>query len=247
MRFNYVLVPLFFFCFFGFSQTIHYQELGEIKNLKIKATSYIASTNDTFTVGEKIYFDNYEHTSAKTSFLRENIGKSPVKYFRLRDLELKIYKVKLFEADSVNKVQLIVYDEETMLKYRLDVEEALSLSQLFLLQDKNKPKSTISLVALKESEVTSEADIAKEMLLMSAVELKKFNRGYNTSLILMTTGSFISLASPLIDDNYNQSIIRVTGGILFLAGAIKGVAARQHIGKSGAYLEAYANGVRIRF
>jgi flagellar assembly factor FliW len=65
------------------------------------------------------------------SFLKDNVGKGLVSYAEIKEFDLKIHKVKLIELKDEKRVQLIVVDQKTMFKYKLDVEVALDSNQLF--------------------------------------------------------------------------------------------------------------------
>jgi hypothetical protein len=263
-----LLSTVFFSITTLFGQIIKHEDLSALAGSKVKAQTYVASTGVRFSLGDNLYFTNYEQSAGRAPFLLENLGNKPVLYSKLDAFDLKIYKIKLKETNEGNAVSLIVFDENTMLKFKLDVESALEVEQIKLgkieSEGISQSNATRRLVALQgkdsvfqevipSSSVVStqkqddKEAISKEMLLQSALEMKKFTRGYNTSLVLMTSGVIVSEVIAPNSSSSDANIIRILGGVLFLGGTIQGISARQHIGKSGAYLEAYANGVRIRF
>lgn len=249
-----------FFSITSFSQSIKFQDLDNYESTRVKANSYVGSNDEVFLVGDEVYFDNLEESRQGVSFLKDNVGNGSVSYEEIKDFDLRIHKVKLIELRDKKLVQFIVVDQKTMFKYKLDVEVALDSNQLFLVKKKVIPrysdvssngnpigKNRIDSSAVLNYQLLSEAADAKEMLHMSALEMKKFTKGYNRSLLLMSSGVVLTtFVIPRSNASF-QSSISVVGGLLFIGGAIQGISARQHIGRSGAYLEAYANGVRIRF
>lgn len=248
-----------FFSITSFSQVVIFQDLDSYEGTRVKANSYVASNGDVYSVGGEVYFDNLEERRLEVSFLKDNYGKGSVSYAEIKEFDLRIHKVKLIELQDEKRAQLIVVDQKTMFKYKLDVEVALDSNQLFLVKKTIPRYSDLlsngnpigenridSSVVLKH-QFSLEASDAREMLHMSALEMKKFTRGYNRSLLLMTGGTVLTtIVIPRVSSSYQSSIF-IVGGLLFIGGAVQGISARQHIGRSGAYLEAYANGVRIRF
>jgi|GEM_PF-2035031 len=249
-----------FFSITSFSQVIMFQDLDSYESTRVKANSYVGSNGDVYSVGGEVYFDNFEERRLEVSFLKDNVGKGSVSYAEIKEFDLKIHKVKLIELQDEKRAQLIVVDQNTMFKYKLDVELALDSNQLFLVKKKTIPRysdvlsngnpigeNRIDSSVVLKHQFSLEAADAKEMLHMSALEMKKFTRGYNRSLLLMTGGTVLTtIVIPRVNSSYQSSIF-IVGGLLFIGGAVQGISARQHIGRSGAYLEAYANGVRIRF
>lgn len=276
--------------FSSYSQVLKYADLDTYEGKKIKAETYFASNNEGYSVGMNLYFDNCEETTDAVPFLRENMSKRALRYYEVCDLALRIYKVKLQEVDDENRVVLIVYDEKTMFKYKLDIESAIAANQVFVgiknvaknakEQSANSSDSSIveqvnretsknkqKLVAVVDNQDSVYQEIrpsksvvfkntlalednqdAKEMLHLSALEMKKFTRSYNRSLVYTGLGLFVGgVLGPNMPSTNTKNAFTVVGAGFILAGGIKGISARQHIGRSGAYLEAYANGVRIRF
>jgi hypothetical protein len=87
-----------------------------------------------------------------------------------------------------------------------------------------------------------------DMLLLAAVEMKRFTKSYNSSLVLFSGGAVLAtFGEGRFSSSNKVSPLTILGAVLMIGGGIQGISARQHIGKSGAYLEAYANGVRITF
>lgn len=248
-----------FFSITSFSQVVIFQDLDSYEGTRVKANSYVASNGDVYSVGGEVYFDNLEERRLEVSFLKDNYGKGSVSYAEIKEFDLKIHKVKLIELQDEKRAQLIVVDQKTMFKYKLDVEVALDSNQLFLVKkiiprysnvlSNGNPigENRIDSSLVLKHQFSLEAPDAREMLHMSALEMKKFTRGYNRSLLLMTGGTVLTtIVLSRVSSSYQNSIF-IVGGLLFIGGAVQGISARQHIGRSGAYLEAYANGVRIRF
>ncbi len=289
MRIYYALL-LGFVLSSSYGQVLRYADLEDYQGTKVKAETYQASNNELYSEGVSLYFDNCEDGTQAVPYLRENLSKRALRYYEVCDLALRVYKVKLQEVNEAKRVFLIAYDEQTMFKYKLDIESAIAADQVFigkknsisdsqdLPDDPTEPKGNIqepivepttsstqleavtedgdsvrtavkpskSIVYKNKVDLSSD-DITKEMMSLSALEMKKFTRGYNRSIVFSGIGVFMTTLAPNIGTTQANNTVAVVGLGFLLAGGIQAISCRQHIGRAGAYLEAAANGVRIRF
>jgi hypothetical protein len=252
------------FCATAFSQVLKFQDINKLSSANSKATTYISSNNISFSIGDLIKINSARNLENTIPFLSRQRGKKPVSYKLVNDIPLKIYKIKQADSAGFKYASFIVFDENTYIKYVLNVESAIRSNKLTLISEVVKIEAGEDKIAqidtLTDQEITTPLKVLqtdmvtlppvdnKEMLLMSAVEMKRFTTKYNNSLKLVASGViFTSLRFDYYNTSNKVSPFAVIGSVLILGGAWQGISARQHIGKSGAYLEAYANGVTITF
>lgn len=257
MRIIASIAVVSFFWMVSVGQVITFEEVARYEGSKVKFKSYVASTGESFEIGDKLYIANGDGSDRKAIYLKESGGVRPVSYFIAENMELEIRKIKILRAGKESKIILTVIDLNTFLKFKLDVEDALKLNQLFFgikirepRKESYSPLDTLrSLASTSFTPATKPGTfttIEKEMLVLAAVEMKKFTRGYNQSLLLSGVGAVVLVLSEIRPQGQSD-VLGLLGVGLLLGGAVISVATRQHIGRSGAYLEAYANGIRIRF
>ena len=256
MKVFFTLIFLQAFVVTALGQTIAHYELAGVQDGNGKIDAYRASDGNFYKKEGVIYIVNYDNANTLVASLTQPNGKKVIPYGEVAAEPLEIYKVRLDQNNGDTKAYLIVFNIETLKKYRLDVEMAIRNNHLAL--EDTASFTGASLPTLSQNTIVSSTpstssllpreEISKEMLLLSAIELKKYTQGYNRSLLLFGSGALISsvAASGGIDEGATTPL-NVLGIGLMLGGSIQGVFARQHIGRSGAYLEAAANGVRIRF
>lgn len=264
MNIYLTILTSFMFCTASLAQVLKYENVNKMGNAKVKATTYIASNNVRFDVGDAVIISNDEISDIKIPFLSRKRGNKAVAYSDVKDLSLKIYKIKVADSAGFKYPNLIVFDDKTYIQYQLQIEAAIGANQLTLISGRdtilNSNKTSMQEVTVAQPEIGAPLSVLqtdmipmptldeKEMLLMSALEMKRFTKKYNSSIVLFSSGAvFTSLGLNKSNSDGKLSPFTVIGSVLILGGGIQGISARQHIGKSGAYLEAYANGVRITF
>ena len=95
------------------------------------------------------------------------------------------------------------------------------------------------------AQTASVDSIKMEMMLKAGDELNKYTDVMIARNALMA-GSVLAVGgNVLLGDS--KTLGFTLGGVFFLSSVILDFTAQKHIGRSGAYLEAYANGVRITF
>ncbi len=234
------------------AQNLTFEQVNSGEKLKKKYSSYTASNGNTYNIGDTLFFNSDLNLNTTVTSVSRLSYLGLVGFQELQDYPINIARIKVNKKKDTSQVYLDALYIPKYTRYKVDIEKAVKNNEISN-RIENTPQKRIVVPSISDKVIEDSLLSSKTfdpsnnaMLIKSAVELKRFTSKYNTSVFLTMGGGIITTLA-LASNQSSAGPWYYLGGGMSLTGLVFGISARQHIGKSGAYLEAYANGVIITF